>query len=240
MAMPHDIATVLIGGTKLPHAFVRNFVVVVPPLPVPGSEERIGRRLELLMGNEVNGAIGIKVMIGATGNSTQTQVGACIGLGCINRSAPHEVMPGTQSVYKCTSKTIQVGAHDFSFGGEDNEQLVDGGCPAIGLHRKRHFLLNIHFLELTAWIGSRIHPGATQNRIGRMLVLSISVLPIVVIDWCATNILEVLENQAVVCWADIGAGRFPENGVSRDSANHDAAPVVAEIVTRIGRDVLSC
>ena len=71
--MPHDITIVSIGGTKLPHAFVRNLVVVVPPWPVPGIEERIGCRLELLMGNEVNGAIGIKVMIGATGNSTQSE-----------------------------------------------------------------------------------------------------------------------------------------------------------------------
>src|SRR5258706_3073753 len=182
MAMPHDIATVSIGGTKLPHAFVRNFVVVVPPRPVPGSEDRIGCRLELLMGNEVNGAIGIDVMIGATGNPTQTQVGAGIGLSCINRSAPHEVMPGTQSVYKCASKTIEVGAHDFPLGRKDNEQLVDGGCPAIGLHRKRHFMLNIHFLELTAWIGSCIHPGATQNGVSRIFVLSISILRIIVIE----------------------------------------------------------
>ncbi len=64
-----------------------------------------------------------------------------------------------------------------------------------------------------------------------MLTMSVIVLCQVVIERRTSDIVEILQNQAVVRWTDIETGRFPENGVDRDSANHDVTTVVREIAS---------
>jgi|SRR5579875_1770906 hypothetical protein len=107
--MPDNIPPVFIKGAKLPDTFIGNLIVVISTRPVPGIEERIGCRLELLMSNQVDRAIGIDVMIGTTRNSAEAQVGTGIRLGCVNCVLPHRVMPGTEVVDKRATKIIQAG-----------------------------------------------------------------------------------------------------------------------------------
>jgi hypothetical protein len=117
---------------------------------------------------------------------------------------------------------------------------VDGRGPAIGLHGKLYFVLNLRFRELVAWIGSCIHPGSTQNRVEWVLLVSIGVLRDVVVERRTPNIVEVLQDQAVVVRTDRGAGGFPENGVGRDAINHDATAMIHEIACRIESDLGVC
>lgn len=238
MTIPDDITAVLIELAP-EEANVGDFTTVRVRSGVPAVKGGVGRRLKLLMRNQADLAIGIKVMIGTAGNTAKTQICPGIGHHPVDRLAAHGVMPGTQTT-KRAPKMIQVGTQDLPPGGEDKEDLVERRSPAIGLHGKLYFLLNLRFRELAVWIGPRIHPGATQNRVDWVLLVSIGVLRDVVIERRAPNIVEVLQDQAVVVGTDIGGGGFPKNGVGRDAANHDATPMIAEIACRIERDLGVC
>ena len=61
----------------------------------------------------------------------------------------------------------------------------------------------------------------------------IVVLDIVVVEARAAHIVEVLLDQVVVCWANIGGGAvlkgwwFPEDGIS-DAALHDRTAIIGK------------
>src|SRR5579872_496289 len=124
MAMPHDIAAVLVLLAEMPGAFVANFAVVWVRCFVPAGVERIGFRFHLLMGNQIDRPIGVKIMIWAFGYATQTQIGTSIGHCCINDVGTHVVMPGAEVVNKGAAIITGVRAHDLAFGGEDKEHFM--------------------------------------------------------------------------------------------------------------------
>ncbi len=108
MPIPDDIATVLIA---LPpeKANVGDFTTIRIRSLVPSVKGGVRCRLKLLMRNQADGAIGIDVVIGASGNATETQIRPGIGDNPVDRMASHGVMPGTQPS-KTAPKLIQVGA----------------------------------------------------------------------------------------------------------------------------------
>ena len=124
--MPHDIATVLVLLAEMPGAFIADFAVVWVRCCVPAGVERIGFRFHLLMRNQIDRSIGVKIMIWAVGYATQTQIGTSIRHGRINGIGAHVVMPGAEVVNKCAAIITGVGAHDLPFGGEDKEHCMNG------------------------------------------------------------------------------------------------------------------
>ncbi len=72
--------------------------------------------------------------------------------------------------------------------------------------------------------------------------MRVGVLRDVVIERRSPDIGEILQNQAVVGGADIGASGFPENGVGGDAIHHDWTSMIAQIRGggEMGRECLSC
>ena len=195
MTIPYYIAIVFIGWPKLPYAFIRNFIVVLA-CSIPAGGKRACRRLELLVRNQVDGAVGIDVMIGAAGNAAQTQIRTGIGFGSVNGILAHKVMVGAQNISISAAKDIA--AHFLSFRREDQEELVQRWGPVIGFHRERNFPLDIRLLQLVAcWIRSCIYPGTTQYRISGASAFRIGVLPVVVIEGRTSDTVKVLQDQAM-------------------------------------------
>lgn len=193
------------------------------------------------MCNQVDGAIGINIMIGAAGNATQTQVGTGIRLGCINGVRAEKRVPGAQWRFKRTSVSEMIKAHNLPFGRENYKEFMDGRRPAINLHRVAHFVLDTAISNFTSRVGSLIHPEATEGRIGGIFPVFAVVLCQVLVQWRTADIVEVLQNQAIVGGADIGAGGFPENGVGCNGSSHNWATVIAQVGgSGIEMSTLSC
>src|SRR5205085_8102314 len=89
----------------------------------PGIEEWVGSGLILLMRGNIDGAVGIEVMVGADGNAASTQVCAGIGHRCVDGVGAEEPMIGAEDLEAAS----EAGADVLSLGGEDKEDIVDAG-----------------------------------------------------------------------------------------------------------------
>src|SRR5205085_12361189 len=134
MAVPDDVAALRVGSAKLPGALVSNLIA---NYVVPGVEVRIGCSFYLLVRGNVDGAIGIKVMVGAGRNTAGRQVRSGIRHGSILRVAAKGAVIGAEIAEAARTATANV----LSFCCEDKEDIVDVRGPTLHLLGMRYFAL---------------------------------------------------------------------------------------------------
>src|SRR5258706_10446741 len=117
-------------------------------------------------------------MVGTHRNAASSEVGPGIGHCRVDVVVAEGPMIGAEDLEAAT----EAGADVLSLGGEDKEDIIDAGCPAIDALSMRHFLLHLGIGDRVAGVGCCIHPGASENGIGGGGATSLSILFVVSIQ----------------------------------------------------------
>src|SRR5947209_75053 len=156
VAIPGNIGTVGASGTEVPDTLIADFLAA---RVIPGIDERVCCCLHLLVGGNIDCAIGIMIAI-RTGGRT-TGILACPGVG-------HSGVDGIGAKVvmiraEVGETTYRARADNLIFGREDKEDVRDTWCPAIYTHSMRDFVLDILVLKHRQWIGRRVYPRCCQR-----------------------------------------------------------------------------
>src|SRR6202007_1055397 len=143
MAVPGHVATLSIGGAKDPGALVPNLVTSAI---VPGSTQRVSSSFYLLMRSNIDGAIGVEVVVGAGGNTAGAQIGTGIRHRGVERVAAKVAVVSAE----CGEAALATSANILPLSGEDKENFVDARGPAVHLLGMRDFGLNLCILQRAA------------------------------------------------------------------------------------------
>ncbi len=224
MTAQFDIAAKPLSGTEVPGALVADFLAAGV---VPGIKERIGCRLDLLVGGNVDGAVGVKVVVGAHRNATPAEVGAGIGHRRVDVVVAEGPMIGAEDL----EAAAETGTDVLSLGGEDKEDIIDVGFPAIDALSMRDFLLHLAVRDRIGRVGCCIHPGACENGIAGETATSLGILYVVVVQLGSPDIAKITGDQAIVLGAHKRAFGLPEDSIGIGSTSHYWATVVNKVAS---------
>ena len=217
VVVPIDIRPITGGWAKGEVTLIANFLTA---RVCPGVEERVGSGLHLLVGGNVDGAIGI-IIVGA-GRGIAALHTANVGHSCVNGVGSKVAVIAAES-----RETALGAATDYLvLGSEDKENVRNVGCPAICILRIGHFVLNITVLNRRGGVSRCIDPGASENGIAGSSPCRVGVLGIVGVQARTAYVPKIAQDQTVVVRAYVGAGWFPKYRVDLSGASHHRASTI--------------
>src|SRR5690349_4071264 len=191
MTIQFDIAAKPLGRAKVEVTLVAYFVAARVE---PGIEQRIGCRLVLFVRGNVDGAIGIEIVVGTHRNTASTQVGTGIGHRRVDGVAAKETMVSTEDL----EAAAEAGTNILSLGGKDKEDIIDARFPAIDLLGMRDFFLYLSITDGIAGVGCCIHKGGSKNGFARETATGLGILYVVVVQLGRPDIFQVACEQAII------------------------------------------
>lgn len=172
MAIHDSIPIGRVRGVKPEVALVANFLAARIE---PGIEQGIGHGLRQLVRSHVDGAIGINVVVGSSGNSASVQAGPRIRKKRVDRVAAKGAMIATEG----RERTLRLGgikALSLILRGEDHEDVMNRGRPALHALSMGDFGLDIGVEHGIARISTSVHEASSKRGCRRSTSTCLGVL----------------------------------------------------------------